>query len=92
MLSPREATTRPRWHNRCMGADGQLKLYSQVAEQLKEAHRRVHELQVAEGVRTALSRKLLVTTAAAKHDLPGAARRLERLLRDQDEGRFPEGD
>jgi hypothetical protein len=75
-----------------MGADGQLKLYSQVAEQLKEAHRRVHEPQVVEGVRTALSRRLLVVTATAKHDLPGAARRLERSLQDLDEGRFPEGD
>ncbi|AGJ57531.1 hypothetical protein F750_5098 [Streptomyces sp. PAMC 26508] len=40
----------------------------------------------------ALSRKLLVVTAAAKHDLPGAARRLDRLMKDLDEGRFPEGD
>lgn len=38
----------------------------------------------------ALSRKLLVITAAAKHDLSGAARRLDRLMNDLDEGRFPE--
>jgi hypothetical protein len=92
MLSPREATTRPRWHNRCMERDSQLELYELVAEQLKEAHTAVRELQVAEGVRMALTRKLLVITAAAKHDLPDAARRLDRLLRDLDEGRFPEGD
>ncbi|MGW1431297.1 SCO5555 family protein [Streptomyces sp. NPDC002431] len=75
-----------------MGRDSQLKLYGQVADRLKEAHTVVRELQVPEGVRMALSRKLLVITAAAKHDLPGAARRLDRLMKDLDEGRFPEGD
>lgn len=41
----------------------------------------------------ALTRKLLVITAAAKHDLADAARRLERLMasiEEADEGRFPE--
>ena len=38
----------------------------------------------------ALTRKLLVITAAAKHDLADAARRLDRLMKDLDEGRFPE--
>ncbi|MEU0988124.1 MULTISPECIES: hypothetical protein [unclassified Streptomyces] len=75
-----------------MGRDNQLKLYAELAAQLKEAHTRVRELQVPEGVRKALSRKLLVVTAAAKHDLPDAARRLDRLMKDLDEGRFPEGD
>jgi len=92
LLRPCRATTRPRWHNRCMERDGQLKLYQLVAEQLKEAHIRVRTLQVPEGVRMALSRKLLVITAATKHDLPDAARRLDRLMKDLDEGRFPEGD
>lgn len=40
----------------------------------------------------ALTRKLLVVTAAAKHDLADAAVRLDRLMKDLDEGRFPEGD
>ncbi|MCM2393004.1 hypothetical protein [Streptomyces albipurpureus] len=75
-----------------MGRDNQLKLYGELAAQLKEAHTRVRELQVPEGVRKALSRKLLVVTAAAKHDLPDAARRLDRLMKDLDEGRFPESD
>ncbi|MFF0741918.1 hypothetical protein ACFYVL_16120 [Streptomyces sp. NPDC004111] len=75
-----------------MERDSQLKLYGAVADQLKEAHTRVRALQVPEGVRMALSRKLLVITAAAKHDLAGAARRLNRLMKDLDEGRFPEGD
>ncbi|MEV7088136.1 hypothetical protein AB0O07_19990 [Streptomyces sp. NPDC093085] len=74
-----------------MERDSQLKLYGLVAEQLKDAHAKVRALQVPEGVRQALSRKLLVITAAAKHDLPDAARRLDRLMKDLDEGRFPEG-
>ncbi|MFE3515894.1 hypothetical protein [Streptomyces sp. NPDC059166] len=75
-----------------MERDSQLELYGHVADQLKEAHAKVRTLQVPEGVRMALSRKLLAVTAAAKHDLPGAARRLDRLMKDLDEARFPEGD
>jgi cell division protein YceG involved in septum cleavage len=74
-----------------MEHDGQLQLYTAVASRLKEAHTRVRTLQVPEGVRMALTRKLLVITAAAKHDLAGAARRLERFTEDLDEGRYPDG-
>ncbi len=75
-----------------MERDSQLELYGHVADRLKKAHAKVRALQVPESVRMALSRKLLVVTAAAKHDLPDAARRLDRLMKDLDEGRFPEGD
>jgi len=75
-----------------MERDGQLELYAAVADRLKEAHTTVRALQVPEGVRMALTRKLLVITAAAKHDLADAARRLERFTIDLDEGRFLEGD
>lgn len=75
-----------------MERDSQLELYEAVAARLKEAHARVRALHVPEGVRMALSRKLLVVTAAAKHDLPDAARRLDQLMKDLDEGRFPRGD
>jgi hypothetical protein len=75
-----------------MERDSQLTLYELVARQLKDAHAAVRELQVSEGVRMALTRKLLVITAVAKRDLPGAARRLDRLLREMDEGRFPEAE
>ncbi|MET8291543.1 MULTISPECIES: hypothetical protein [Streptomyces] len=75
-----------------MEHDGQLELYTAVAVQLKEAHTRVRALQVPEGVRMALTRKLLVITAVAKHDLADAARRLERFTTDLDEGRFLEGE
>lgn len=73
-------------------ATANSRLYQAVAARLKEAHTRVRELQVPEGVRMTLSRKLLAITAVAKHDLAGAARRLDRLMEDVDEGRFPEGD
>ncbi|MEU0052115.1 hypothetical protein ABZ299_08050 [Streptomyces sp. NPDC006184] len=72
-----------------MGHDGQLQLYAAVANQLKEAHSKVRALQVPEGVRMALTRKLLVITAAAKHDLADAARRLDRFTEDLDAGRIP---
>ncbi|MFD7228337.1 hypothetical protein [Streptomyces sp. NPDC059881] len=75
-----------------MERDSQLELYEAVAARLKEAHTRVRELQVPEGVRMALSRKLLAVTAVAKHDLADAARRLDRLMKDLDAGRFPQGD
>ncbi|CAL9440343.1 MULTISPECIES: hypothetical protein [unclassified Streptomyces] len=75
-----------------MEHDGQLELYTAVADRLKEAHAKVRALQVPEGVRMALTRKLLVITAAAKHDLAEATRRLDRFMADLDEGRFPEGD
>lgn len=73
-----------------MEHDGQLELYAFLAARLKQAHTRVAGLQVAEEVRVQLARKLLVITAASKHDLAGAARRLEDLMKDLDEGRFPD--
>ncbi|MFE9840075.1 hypothetical protein ACFYP4_33750 [Streptomyces sp. NPDC005551] len=73
-----------------MERDGQLELYAAVAARLKEAHTQVRTLQVPEGVRMALTRKLLVITAVAKHDLADAAGRLERFMADLDAGRIPE--
>lgn len=73
-----------------MDRDGQLQLYRAVAQRLKQAHSRVRALQVSEDVRVVLTRKLLVITAAAKQDVAGAALRLDRLMRDLDEGRFPD--
>ncbi|MDT0341182.1 SCO5555 family protein [Streptomyces litchfieldiae] len=72
-----------------MERDGQLELYDRVAARLRDAHRKVRSLQVPQDVRQALTRKLLIITAAAKHDLPGAARRLDRLMEDVDAGRLP---
>ena len=74
-----------------MERDGQLELYDRLAALLKEAHAVVRSPQIPEGARVALTRKLLVITAASKHDLADAERRVERLMRDIDEGRFPPG-
>jgi hypothetical protein len=72
-----------------MECDGQLELYARVAAQLKDAHEQVRALQVPEHVRQALTRKLLVITASTKQDLPGAARRLDRLMRELGVARLP---
>ncbi|GAA0693781.1 hypothetical protein GCM10010193_55560 [Kitasatospora atroaurantiaca] len=64
-------------------------LYALVAERLKQAHARVHALNVSAEAKTALTRQLLIVTETAKRDLPEAARRLARFVRDLDEGRPP---
>ncbi|MGI5348589.1 hypothetical protein ACQEU8_10390 [Streptomyces sp. CA-250714] len=74
-----------------MERDGQLELYDRLAARLKEAHSRVRSPQIPQSARVPLARKLLVITAASKHDLADAERRLERLMADVDEGRFSAG-
>jgi hypothetical protein len=64
-------------------------LYAVVAERLKEAHARVHALNVSDETRAALVRRLLAVTESAKRDLPAAARRLSRIVTDLDAGRLP---
>jgi hypothetical protein len=73
-----------------MDGDGQLERYEVLAARLKQAHARIGAARLPDDLRVALSRKLLVITAAAKHDAAGAAVRLERFMRDFDEGRFPD--
>ncbi|MER7707289.1 hypothetical protein ABTX81_30875 [Kitasatospora sp. NPDC097605] len=60
-----------------------------MAERLKQAHDRVHALNVSADAKTALTRQLLIVTETAKRDLPEAARRLSRFVQDLDEGRPP---
>ncbi|MTE21167.1 hypothetical protein F0L17_19000 [Streptomyces sp. TRM43335] len=67
-----------------MESDGQLPLHDLVAARLKDAHTRVWRMRVPEDARKALTRRLLVITAAAKHDLSGAARRLDRFVAELD--------
>jgi uncharacterized membrane protein YccC len=68
----------------------ELELYACVASGLKQAHARVRSLGAPEEVRIALARRLLAITAAAKRDLADAARRLDRLMEELDEGRYPD--
>jgi hypothetical protein len=70
--------------------EDELGLYASVAARLKQAHTRVRTLDAPEEIRVALTRRLLVITGAAKHDLADAARRLDRLMDDLDEGRHPD--
>lgn len=75
-----------------MEGDSQLELYGVVAARLKDAHRKVRTLQIPDGERELLVRKLLAVTAASKHDLAAAARRLDRLIEELEEvaeRRFP---
>ncbi|MFI6157860.1 hypothetical protein ACIBCA_34820 [Kitasatospora sp. NPDC051170] len=64
-------------------------LHALVAERLKQAHARVHALNVSAEAKSALTRQLLIVTETAKRDLPGAARRLGRFVHDLDEGHPP---
>ncbi len=73
-----------------MDGEGQLERYEVLAARLKQAHALVRAARLPDDLRTALTRKLLVITAAAKHDADGAAVRLERFIRDFDEGRLPD--
>jgi hypothetical protein len=73
-----------------MDGDGQLECYEVLAARLKQAHARVRAARLPDDLRVSLTRKLLVITAAAKHDAGGAQARLERFIRDFDEGRFPD--
>ena len=74
-----------------MDCDGRPALYDRVAARLKEAHALVRRAQVTEEERVALTRRLLVVTAATKHDLADAERRLERLI-EEIETRPPRAD
>ncbi|MGW4893491.1 SCO5555 family protein [Kitasatospora sp. NPDC004240] len=86
MDDPRDAAT-----SAAEGPDDQdvEALYALVAERLKQAHARVHALNVSADAKTALTRQLLIVTETAKRDLPEAARRLGRFVQDLDAGRPP---
>lgn len=68
-----------------MEGEDQLGLYRVLADRLKQAHLRVANMDVTDDVRVQLNRRLLVVTAAAKHDLEGAARRLDVLMEELDD-------
>ena len=70
-----------------MDGEGQLERYELLAARLKQAHALVRAATLPDDVRAALTRKLLVITAASRHDADGARDRLDRFIRDFDEGR-----
>lgn len=70
------------------GGEEELALYTLLADRLKHAHARLRTLDVPEEVSVVLTRRLLVITAAAKHDLADALRRLDRLMEDLEAGRL----
>ncbi len=70
-------------------AQGDVAAAEQLAERLKQAHRRVRELPLPPEDKQRVTQRLLALTDASKHDVGRAALRLDRLLADLDEGRAP---
>ncbi len=65
----------------------QLSGYARLAELLKEAHGVLRGMDLELPDRADFVRRLLVITAASRHDQDDAMRRLERFLRAVDEKR-----
>lgn len=65
----------------------QLSGYARLAELLKEAHGVLRGMRLEVPDRADFVRRLLVITAASRHDQDDAMRRLERFLRAVDEKR-----
>jgi hypothetical protein len=57
----------------------EAKGFTELADALREATRRLHGLRVEPPVRDRLTRKLLAITQASKHDIEGAATRLRKF-------------
>ena len=58
----------------------ELSGYARLAQRLKEAHEALRDMELELPERADLIRRLLVITAAARHDRQDALRRLERFL------------
>ena len=58
----------------------ELSGYARLAQRLKEAHDALRALDLPTDERAELSRRLLVITAASRHDRTDALRRLEAFL------------
>ena len=69
-------------------------LHVELAQRLREAHRRVASLHVDEDEKRRVATRLIALTDASKRDLVRASARLDLLLGDLDAGRRlgPEGD
>ena len=65
-------------------------LFADLSSRLRDAHRRVAELDAVEDEKARITRRLLAISDAAKHDLTHASRRLDAFLHDLDVGWTPE--
>jgi DNA-binding LacI/PurR family transcriptional regulator len=62
-------------------------LAADLAERLRDAHRRVASLTLPDEQKSSAARRLLAISDASKHDVSRAARRLDAFLDDLDAGR-----
>ena len=62
-------------------------LHVELAQRLREAHRRVASLDVDEDEKRRVATRLIALTDASKRDLVRASARLDLLLADLDAGR-----
>lgn len=63
-------------------------LAGELSGRLREAHRRVRDLDASDAVKGAVTRRLIAVTTASKHDVRRASLRLDLLLADLDAGRY----
>lgn len=64
-------------------------LYVELAERLRDAHRRVASIDAPENQKARLTRRLIALADASKRDAGRASARLDALLADLDAGRLP---
>jgi hypothetical protein len=64
-------------------------LYVELAERLRDAHRRVASMDAPEDQKASFTRRLIALTDASKRDAGRASARLDALLADLDAGRLP---
>ncbi len=65
-------------------------LFADLANRLRDTHRRVASLDATDDVKSAVVRRLIAITDASKHDLGRASERLDALRADLDAGRLPD--
>ena len=64
-------------------------LHVELAARLREAHRRVRDLDAPEEQKARVASRLIALTDASKRDVVRASVRLDHLLADLDAGRLP---
>lgn len=64
-------------------------LHVELAERLRDAHRRVAQLDLPPDEKARVARRLIALTDASKRDVRRASARLDLLLADLDAGRAP---